>query len=92
MPPSECAEREFGMSVRQGPHSLCQEEALLRGPNTDESELYSEKAVLDLLHVAGVEAGTAAETLRRFFSGFGLAGPPNAERGHSRSRSYTSGS
>lgn len=53
----------------------------MRNPNTDESALYSENAVLDLLHVAGVEAGTAAEALQALILGVQALGSPECGTG-----------
>jgi hypothetical protein len=49
---------------------------LLRDPGPDESALYSENRLLDLLHWKGVEAGDAAETLQAlYFSISAFASP-----------------
>jgi hypothetical protein len=49
----------------------------LRDPNTDESTLYTANAVLDLLHVAGVEVGDAAEALQALYFTISAFASPN---------------
>src|SRR6266571_1760325 len=51
------------------PTPLHVQEVLLRDPGTDESALYSENRLLDLLHWKSVEAGDAAEELHALYYG-----------------------